>query len=134
MSEERLETLRRGYEAFSQGDMSAAIGLATRDVEWGATGAFPGIEGLYRGPEVIQEWAKAVHSDWENFEVSLEEVLHDGDDLLVVTERLRGRDRDSKDDVEMRIYAAYWFEGEKVRRRAASTSRKAALKAAGLQE
>ena len=34
----------------------------------------------------------------------------------------------------MRIYAAYWFLGEKVRRRAASTSRKAALKAAGLQE
>jgi ketosteroid isomerase-like protein len=134
MSEETLETLRRGYEAFSRGDMSAATGLATSDVEWGATGAFPGIEGLYRGPEVIQQWANAVHSDWERFEVSLDEVLHDGDDLVVVSERLRGRDRGGGDDVEMRIYAAYWFEGEKVRRRAASTSRKAALEAAGLQE
>lgn len=75
--------------------------------------------------------ANAVHSDWDDFEVSLDEVLHDRDDLVVVTERLRGRDRASGDDVEMRVYAAYWFEGEKVRRRAASTSREAALEAAG---
>jgi hypothetical protein len=52
----------------------------------------------------------------------------------VVAERLRGRERGSGDDVEMRIFAAYWFEGDKVRSRAASTSRKAALEAAGLQE
>jgi hypothetical protein len=75
--------------------------------------------------------ASSLH--WENFEVSLEEVLHDGDDLLVVTERLRGRDRGRGDEVEIRIYAVYWFEGEKVRRRATST-RKAALEAAGLRE
>ena len=64
MSQEKLETLRRGYEAFSGGDMSAVAGLATRDVEWGTTGAFPGIGGLYRGPEAIQQWADAIHSDW----------------------------------------------------------------------
>ena len=134
MSQEMLETLRRGYEAFSRGDMSAVAGLATRDVEWGTTGAFPGIGGLHRGPEVIQQWADAIHSDWGDFEVSLDEVLYDGGDVVVVTERLRGRDRARGDDVEMRIYAAYWFEDGKVRRRAASTSRKVALEAAGLSE
>ena len=90
---EMLETLRRGYEAFSRGDMSAVAGLATRDVEWGTTGAFAGIDGLYRGPEVIQQWADAIHSDWGDVEVSLDEVLHDGGDVVVVAERLRGRDR-----------------------------------------
>ena len=69
-----------------------------------------------------------------DFEVSLDEVLHDGGDLVVVTERLRGRDRALGDDVEMCIYAAYWFEDGKVRRRAASTSRKVALEAAGLRD
>jgi ketosteroid isomerase-like protein len=64
MSEETLETLRRGYEAFSRGDMSAATGLATSDVEWGASGVFAGIDGLYRGPEVIQEWSDVIGSDW----------------------------------------------------------------------
>jgi ketosteroid isomerase-like protein len=131
---EMLETLRRGYEAFSRGDMSAVAGLATRDVEWGTTGAFPGIDGLYRGPEVIQQWADAIHSDWGDVEVSLDEVLHDGGDVVVVVERLRGRDRARGDEVEMRIYAAYWFEDGKVRRRAASTSREVALEAAGLSE
>jgi ketosteroid isomerase-like protein len=131
---EMLETLRRGYEAFSRGDMSAVAGLATRDVEWGTTGVFPGIDGLYRGPEVIQQWADAIHSDWGDFEVNLDEVLHDGGDVVVVTERLSGRDRARGDDVEMRIYAAYWFEDGKVSRRAASTSRKATLEAAGLSK
>jgi uncharacterized protein len=134
MSEETLETLRRGYEAFSQGDLPTVMALTTRDVEFGAAGVFAGIEGLYRGPEAIQEWSDVIDSDWVDFEVSLDEVLHDGDDLLVVAERLRGRERGSGDGVEVRIFAAYWFEGDKVRRRAASTSRKAALEAAGLRE
>jgi ketosteroid isomerase-like protein len=35
-----LATLRRGYEAFSRGDLSEFEQLITPDVEWGATGAF----------------------------------------------------------------------------------------------
>ena len=45
------------------------------------------------GKEVIQQWADAIHSDWGDVEVSLDEVLHDGGDVVVVAERLRGRDR-----------------------------------------
>ena len=57
-----------------------------------------------------------------------------GDDLVVVTELLRGRGRGSGAEVEMRVFSAYWFEEGKVRRRAAFTERKAALEAAGLRE
>ena len=64
MSEETLETLRRGYEAFSQGDLPTVMALTARDVEWGASGVFAGIEGLYRGPEAIQEWSDVIGSDW----------------------------------------------------------------------
>jgi hypothetical protein len=48
MSKETLAILRRGYEAFNRGDTSMILELAgelaTPDVEWGATGAFPGVE------------------------------------------------------------------------------------------
>jgi hypothetical protein len=71
-------------------------------MEWGATGAFLGVEGMYRGPEAMQEWMEVIRSAWEQFEVSLDEVLHDGDDLVVVTELLRGRGRGSGAEVEMR--------------------------------
>ena len=138
MSEENVETLKRGYEAFNRGDTSVirefAREVAAPDVEWGATGAFPGVDGMYRGPEAIQEWMDVIRSAWEEFEVSLDEVLHDGDDVVVVAERLRGRGRGSGVEVEMRIFSAYWFEEGKLRRRAAFTERKEALEAAGLEE
>jgi ketosteroid isomerase-like protein len=137
MSEETLATLRRGYEAFNRGDKSflqVAREIGAPDTEWGATGAFPGVEGTYRGPEAIQEWMDVIWSAWEEFEVSLDEVLHDGDDVVVVAELLRGRGRGSGVEVEMRIFSAYWFEDGKIRRRAPFTERTAALEAAGLSE
>ena len=138
MSEENVETLKRGYEAFNRGNSSELLELAreigTPDVEWGSTGAFPGVEGMHRGPEAMQDWMKVIRSEWEDFRVTLDEVLHDEGDVLVVTELLRGRGRESGVEVEMRVFSAYWFEQGKLRRRAAFTERMAALEAAGLSE
>jgi ketosteroid isomerase-like protein len=88
---------------------------------------------MYRGPEAIQAWMDAIRSAWEQFEVTLDEVLHDEGDLLVVTELLRGRGRGSGAEVEMRVFSAYWFEAGKVRRRMAFTEPNEALEAAGLR-
>jgi ketosteroid isomerase-like protein len=138
MSEENVETLKRGYEAFNRGDtyelLELAREIATPDVEWGATGAFPGVEGMYRGPEAMQEWMNVIRSEWEDFRVTLDEVLHDQGDVLVVTELLRGRGRESGVEVEMRVFSAYWFEQGKLRSRAAFTERMEALEAGGLRE
>jgi ketosteroid isomerase-like protein len=54
--------------------------------------------------------------------------------VVVVTELLRGRGRESGAEVEMRVFSAYWFENGKIRRREAFTEREAALRAAGPQE
>ncbi len=138
MSEELLALLRRGYETFNSGNESALLELseemATPDVEWGATGAFPGVDGMYRGPEAIQEWMEVIWSAWEEFEVSLDDVLHEGDDVVVVTELLHGRGRESGVEVEMRVFSAYWFENGKIRKRAAFTERRQALEAVGLRK
>jgi ketosteroid isomerase-like protein len=134
MSRENLATLMRGYEAFNRGDTSVLEDLAIPDVEWGATGAFPGVEGSYRGPEAMQRWMEVIRSEWRYFEVTLDEVLYDSRDVLTVTERLRGRGRESGAEVEMRVFSVYWFQQGKLRRRAAFTERKSALEAAGLAE
>ena len=134
MSQEQLANLRRGHEAFSRGDVAAIMDVATSDVEWGATGAFPGLEAVYRGPEGVQAWVDTIRSVWEEFEVTLDEVVSDETDLLVVAELLRGRGVGSGVEVEMRVYSAYWFKGAKVRKRSAFSERSAALEAAGLSE
>ena len=133
MSQENVEVLKRGHEGFNRGDASIPISLSTPDVEWGATGAFPGVERTYRGPQAIREWMDVIRSAWEEFEVSLGEVLHDEGDLLVVTELIRGRGRSSGAEVEMRIFAVYRLEDGKIRRRQAFTERTEALEAAGLK-
>lgn len=128
-----VAAMKERYRAFNAADPEGLRELVVPDVEWGATGKFPGMERLYRGPDAVVEWMETVRSEWQEFEVGLDEVLHDGGDLLVVGERLRGRGRESGVEVEMAVYAAYWFEGDKVRRRAAFTEREEALRAAGLK-
>ncbi len=133
VSEQGLAHIRRGHEAFNSGDLSAIVELATPDVEWGSTGAFPGLDDEYLTPEAIERWSEIVRNEWEEFEVSIGEVLHDGDDLVVVEERLRGRGRASGAEVAMSVFAAYWLtEDGLIRKRAAFTEPGPALEAAGL--
>jgi ketosteroid isomerase-like protein len=74
----------------------------------------------------------AVRSARERFEVTLEEVMLDEGDMLVIAALLRGRGRESGAEVELRVFSAYWFERGKIRRRHAFTEREQALEAAGL--
>jgi hypothetical protein len=93
MSQENIRTLMRGYEVFNQGDTPPISELAreigTPDVEWGAVGAFPGVEGLYRGPEAIAEWMDIIRSEWEEFEVTLDKVLASGRESPISPSHLR---------------------------------------------
>jgi ketosteroid isomerase-like protein len=138
MAQENVETLKRGYEVFNRGDSSEIVEFAREigapDLEWGATGAFPGVESVYRGPEAIRDWMEVIRSEWKDFEVSLDEVLHEGDEVLIVAERLRGRGRESGAEVEMRVFSAYWFAGGKLKRRSAFIDPQEAREAAGLWE
>jgi ketosteroid isomerase-like protein len=131
MSRENLETLRRGHEAFTRGDLPAIKAVVADDVDWGTSGAFPGLEPHYLGPDALERWMDAVRSAWESFEVAIDDVLLDDGDLLVVSERLRGRGRGSGAEVDMRIFAAYWFEAGKVVKRRVFDSEADALEAAG---
>ncbi|MET0761943.1 MAG: hypothetical protein ABWZ63_06375, partial [Thermoleophilaceae bacterium] len=72
MSDETIAILRRGHHAFSRGDTSVALDLVTPDVEWGATGAFPGLEGTYRGRDSIQDWVDTVRTELHPLEPEIE--------------------------------------------------------------
>jgi hypothetical protein len=112
MPGEHLDTLRRGHEAFNRGEIEAARGVFAEGVDWGTTGLWPGMETSYHGLDGLQRWADAVRSEWERFEVSIDEVLSDRSDVLVVVERLRGRGLGSGAEAEMSVYVVYWFDDE----------------------
>src|SRR5262245_46344519 len=104
MGEGHLDVIRRGHDGFNRVALDEIGDIATEDVVWGTTGRFPGMEGIYEGPDAIGEWMKLVRSEWEEFNVSLEEVLGETDDALAVVERLWGRGRESGAEAEMRVY------------------------------
>jgi ketosteroid isomerase-like protein len=130
MSQQHLETIRRGQEFFSGGDLSWAKEVVADDVAWHPTGSFPGLEGVYRGPEALDRWMQAIRAEWEEFEVTLGEVLRDEGEDLVVVEHLRGRGRESGAEVEMNIFSVYRFNADgKITQRLAFTTAEEALAA-----
>jgi hypothetical protein len=52
MAEQHLEAIRKGHEAFNQGDLGLAKHTLTDDVEWGTTGTWPRLRGAESGIEV----------------------------------------------------------------------------------
>jgi ketosteroid isomerase-like protein len=107
-----VDTIRIGYDGFNRGDLTEAREIVTQDVEWWTTGSFPGIEGVYRGPDALDAWMDAVRAEWQVFEVSLAEVLAESDDAVALVERLWGRGRESGAEVEMGVVAVYRFNPE----------------------
>ena len=117
MSREKIDIVRLGHAAFSNGDLTTLKPIVTADVDWGTSGAFPGLEHAYRGPDALDRWMDAVRSAWEWFEVTLDELIRDEGDYLVLKERLRGCGRESGAEVDMTIVAVYWFEDGRVAKR-----------------
>jgi ketosteroid isomerase-like protein len=125
-----VDTIQIGYDGFNRGDLTEAREIVTKDVEWKTTGTFPGIEGVYRGPDALDDWMESLRAEWQEFEVSLAEVLAETEHAIVVAESLWGRGRESGVEVEMHTYAVYRFNAEgKLTLREAFTSADEALAA-----
>jgi ketosteroid isomerase-like protein len=130
VSERHLETIRQGHRAFNLGEVTWAEKLVAEDADWRPTGEFPGMEGVYRGPEAMVRWMETIRAEWEEFEVSLGDVLAEEGDAVAVVEELWGRGRGSGAEVEMLIYSVYRFGPDgKITERLAFTSRDEALAA-----
>jgi ketosteroid isomerase-like protein len=129
MSHELIEKVRVGHDGFNQGDLSRAKANLAQDVEWGTTGTWPGLEGTYRGPDALDEWMETLQSEWESFRVSLDEVVEDAGDVVVLAELLSGRGRESGIEVEMRVFSVYWSEGGEIVKRRSFRTREEALAA-----
>jgi ketosteroid isomerase-like protein len=129
MSQELIEKIKVGHEGFNRGDLTEANRNLSKDVEWGTTGTWPGLDKAYHGPAALNEWMEVLHSEWETFRVSLDEVVEDAGDVVVVVERLSGRGRGSGIDVEMQVFTIYWSEGGKIVRRLSFRTRDEALAA-----
>jgi ketosteroid isomerase-like protein len=133
MSEQNVEVGRALVEAVNRRDLDAFLALVRRDVEWDDSEGWPGIRGVYRGPDGVRDWWERFLEVWENVEVEVEEARDapDGRVLLQVTGTFRGEA--SGVQTEVRAWELLWIVDGQVARRQLSWSRDEALAAAGLR-
>jgi ketosteroid isomerase-like protein len=93
---------RRGIEAFTSGDLDAAMTLYAPNAVWDTS---PMGIGVYEGHEAIRRFFEDWRGAYRDFEQGLDEFRGLGNSVVFVVIRQRGRLPDSSGFVELR-YAA----------------------------
>ena len=128
MSQENVEIVRKGVEAYARGDLDTALTYVDPGIIWN-----PVEEAPTQGHNAIRANLERWETDFEDFEATPEEYIDAGDQVLV-TIHWSGRGRGSGLQVDIRTYNVYALRDGKVIRMDEFTARSDAVEAAGLSE
>lgn len=132
MSEENMDLIRRGWEAYERDDLSGAIADMSPDMVTYVAQPIP-VAGTYHGPEGLLQLTIDWAEGFDELVVTAEEFI-DAGDQVVVRARHRASGAGSGVPVETDIWYGFTIRGGKTVRIDVSNDRSQALEAAGLQE
>jgi uncharacterized protein len=89
MSQENVEIVRRGLEAYSQGDFDAALADTPVDAEWEIAAENPNARTL-RGPDEIRAYFRDWQETLSGLRYEIDELV-DAGDAVVCLGRVTGR-------------------------------------------
>jgi ketosteroid isomerase-like protein len=93
MSQQDVETVRRGYDAFNRKDIAAVLDLYDPQIEWIEGGGGRSPAGTFRGPQsVANEVFATVPQNFDEFRADPERFIDAGEHVVVVG-RFSGRAR-----------------------------------------
>jgi ketosteroid isomerase-like protein len=137
MSQEVVERIRRGYEAFNRGDLVGAAEGFDPNIEWRIPFQLPDSppDETYHGREGVIRFWETWRAAFDDFRVELEEIIDAGDQVVVFA-GVRGRGAGSGADVKSPSFPQVWTLGDDGRpvRVEMYPSRAEALDAVGLSE
>lgn len=131
MSEQNLQAVQSGIDAFNAGDADRFAELATEDFVWspalaGAVGGGP-----YVGRAGIDRYFAETSETWQRLRLEADGLRADGD-VVVFLGRAVGRGVGSGADVEMPLAFVAEFRGGLIAKVATFLNHAAALRSAGL--
>jgi ketosteroid isomerase-like protein len=132
MSQENIEGIKRAYEAMSELDAEAMVGLCEPDVEFRSRIA-EADDVTYRGHDGVRDYIASLAEVFEWVRTEPLDVV-DESDRAVICNRFRARGRHSGVEVEERFFQALRFRDGKVLWWAFYPSKAEALEAVGLSE
>jgi ketosteroid isomerase-like protein len=134
MSEQNIEIVRRGYEAYNRGDLDDMVADHAPTFEYVASRVVPGSRGLYRGPEGWEGMGLGwLRNEFESPRVEIRELTEAGD-RVVAGLTVRGRGKQSGVEVSWDLWHVWIVRDRKIVHGQGFTDRDDALKAAGLSE
>jgi ketosteroid isomerase-like protein len=132
MSQENIELVRRGIEAFNRHDVEGMKATCTPDFELVPLRA--AMEGTtYKGPDAIAEAFRDFDESWEELRYDIEDILVAGDRVVAIT-RLRGRGRQSGVSIDQAVALMFNVRDGKAASMRSYSDVDAALEAAGLSK
>ena len=136
MSQENVEVVRRGLEAWQRDDLEAFLSVIDPDVEWhpGLEGRVEGMGGVYRGIEGAREFWTVRRSEFQAFGLEFQEPRDLGDDRVLTLGHLRWRGAASGLEIESPFALVATVRAGKVVRSIGYLSHREALEAVGLPE
>jgi ketosteroid isomerase-like protein len=132
MGDEDVESLRRVYAEWSEGNFRRVTDVYGTDLEWGWSDEFPDLEGVVRESVARSERLVRWLSSWEKWRVEPEDFIASGEHVVVLC-RYTGRGKGSGVDVDTRGAHLWTFLEGKAIRLEVFSSRERALEAAGLE-
>ena len=91
MSQQDVETVRSGYEAFNRKDISSVLALYDDSIEWTEHGGGRAPVGAFRGPQAVAQQVFAlVPQNFEEFRAEPERFIDAGEHVVVIG-RFRGK-------------------------------------------
>ena len=133
MSQEKMEIVRVGYSAWSDGDLDALLAVCDAGVELRTSGAFPDLAPVYRGHDGMRTFWQSIRLPWELFHLDPERIV-EGEDCAAVAVHFRAQGKGSGVATELRQGHAVRLKDGRLFKVSTHMSFDEALKAVGLSE
>ena len=128
MSQQNVDNLRRGFEAYARGDLDEALANLDPDVVYK-----PAQEAAVRGRDAVRASLERWDADWDEMEMTSEEIIDAGEHVIQAI-LFRGRGRGSGVEIEGRFFQVHTVKDGKTVRWEEFSDRAEALEAAGLSD
>jgi ketosteroid isomerase-like protein len=134
MSQENVELVRRGLEAFAQGGPDAMRDFWADDIDYRAAEGALDDRGRMHGKDAVRAYVQDWLDMFDDFKVEPVELIDAGEDQVIAVLRNSGRAKLSGVETDLTYAVAYTIRDGKVARGREYWTKGQALEAAGLSE
>jgi|SRR5829696_8458089 len=134
MSEENVEIVRNAIAAFDRGDIEGVLRLCDAEIVITQPPELPGVSREQHGHQGVLEALAIWPEQWDDYRIEVLRIAAAPGDKVFVTQRARGRGKQSGVEVDMDFSFVFTLRGGNISEWHLFMQEEQALEAAGLSE